>query len=228
MAFDPITLLAARNLKKRMAHMAGRCARRGYATFTIATACYGQFRFPSTPALPGRGPQDSAAAWLAPNWAGYHSVAHRHAASLALRRRLRQPLPLCRNTWWGNRMLWRQRTRVPPHSGRGSWSRPGRVSLTKHWWRTARLSPSSGSPTPQPQKQPQTLEEDRRRLDLVVHGATPHGAHGALCCDALGTRSHAPLPAAMVEHAVCGGPASCAPAAGRLRGLTVPAPADCF
>ena len=109
---------------------------------------------------------------------------------LALRRRLRQPLPLCRNMCgpthgcggavdrYGDHALACPRTGLLARRAKiveHAWVRPAREALgadgqvIPQQWLAHPTAPNVGA-------------ADRRRLDLVVYGATPHG--GALCCDA--------------------------------------------
>ena len=146
-------------------HMAGRCTRGGYATFTIATACFCQ---PCHPA-----PR--------------HSCVPRQGLRPAhgLRpSRLSQEPPFCPQTCsWryvaacanpchfaGTRAALRMgvaeqstdmaitHSRAPAQvcspGGQRSWNMPGCVSRARRWKRMARLSPSSGLHT----LQPRTLE----------------------------------------------------------------------
>ena len=106
----------------QIGHMAGRCTRRGYATFTIATACYCQPLLPGSQALlrSQAGPQ--AGAWLAaiPTQPGTTLFARRHAAGVTS-----PPAPTPATlpehvrpyawVWRSSRPIWRSRTRVPPH-----------------------------------------------------------------------------------------------------------------
>ena len=170
-------------------HVAGKCTRRGYATFTIATACYCQpcRPAPKHPCVPRQGLRPAhgsrpsrlsreppfgmqtcsrhyVAACANPcHFAGTRAARRmgleEHSTDMATTHS-RAPAQVCSPGW--------QR----------SWSNPGCALRTRRWERMARLSPSSGSHT----LQPQTSEQKTVGLDLVVYGATPHG--GALCCDA--------------------------------------------
>ena len=139
-------------------HMAGRCARRGYATFTIATACLWPA---SSQALLRSRAWPQAGAWLAAIPIEPATTLLPTDMQLALRRHLRQPLLLCRSTCGPMRGCGGAIGRYGDHAftcpcmfcspgGRRSWSMPC-VLPAKHWERTARLSPSNGSPTAQPQ-----------------------------------------------------------------------------
>ena len=98
---------------------------------------------------------------------------------LALRRRLRQPLPLCRNT-------------CGPTHGCGGLACPRtgllarRAKIVEHAWvRVAREALGADGQVYLQQwlahtTAPNVGAEDRRRLDLVVYGATPHGCDATL------------------------------------------------
>ena len=128
---------------------------------------------------------------------------------LALRRLLHQPLPLCRNTCGPTHGCGKAVERYGDHAS--ACPRAGllarRTRIVEHAWvSVAREAPQQWLAHT---TAPNVGAEDRRRLDLVVYGATPHG--GALCCDATlvfplmrtGHRSHAPLPS---TEPFCGWP----------------------
>ena len=157
------------------------------------------------------GPQ--AGAWLAAIPTEPATTLPPMAMQIALRRRLRQPLPLHSNTCG------------PPHGCRGAVDRFGDHALAcprtgllarrakiveRAWVQVAREAVGSeGQVVPQQwlanTTAPQVGAQDRRRLDLVVYGALRSG--GAQCCDATlvspFTRSGHPQPcAAAVDGAV--------------------------
>ena len=167
-------------------------------------------QFPGTLAIPGRTAGRSMAR-CDPHRAGHHAPTE--AMQIALRRRLRQPLPLHSNTCG------------PPHGCRGAVDRFGDHALAcprtgllarrakiveRAWVQVAREAVGSeGQVVPQQwlanTTAPQVGAQDRRRLDLVVYGALRSG--GAQCCDATLvsplTRSGHPQPcAAAVDGAV--------------------------
>ena len=138
--------------------------------------------------------------WLEPKWLA--------AMQIALRRRLRQPLPLHGATCGPNPGCGAVVDSLGDHAlacpRTGLLARRAKL-VERAWVRVAReaMGPE-GQVVPQQwlahTTAPGVGAEDRRRLDLVVYGATRHG--GALCCDAtlvsLLTRTGHPQPCAAV------------------------------
>ena len=149
------------------------------------------------------GPQ--AGAWLTAIPSEPACALPPQAMLLALRRRLRLPLPLCASRCgppgcggevdaFGDHALACTRT--------GLIARRAKI-VERAWVRVAREAVGpDGQVVPQQwlahTTAPNVRSDDRRRLDLVVYGATPLG--GALCCDAtlvsLLTRTGLPQPCA--------------------------------
>ena len=182
--------------------MDGRCARREPSTRTSANARFCQTCHP-VPRHSCDPRQDRRQAWLAAIPTEPATTLPPMAMQIALRRRLRQPLPLHSNTCG------------PPHGCRGAVDRFGDHALLlarrakiveRAWVQVAREAVGSeGQVVPQQWLANTTGAQDRRRLDLVVYGALRSG--GAQCCDATLvsplTRSVHPQPcAAAVDGAV--------------------------
>ena len=91
---------------------------------------------------------------------------------LVLRRRLRMPLPLCHG-----RPPRRPRARLPANRPARPTCQGRRASVGPR--RAREAVGAEGQVVPQP---PGVRTEDKRRLDVVIYGATPNGS--ALCCDA--------------------------------------------
>ena len=112
------------------------------------------------------------------------------AMQLALRRRLRLPLPLGPNRCGPSPGCGQQVDEYGDHAlacpRTGLLARRAKI-VERAWVRVAREAVGSdGQVIPQQwlvrTTAPGVPADDRRRLDLVVYGATPRG--GALCCDA--------------------------------------------
>ena len=134
------------------------------------------------------GPQ--AGAWLAAIPTEPATTLPPAAMQIALRRRLRQPLPLHGATCGPNPGCGAVVDSLGDHAlacpRTGLLARRAKL-VERAWVRVAReaMGPE-GQVVPQQwlahTTAPGVGAEDRRRLDLVVYGATRHG--GALCCDA--------------------------------------------
>ena len=155
-------------------HMAGRCTRRGYATFTIATACYCQPCHPAPALAFPAGPQ--AGAWLA-------AIPTEPGTTLLPADMQLLYVAACANPchFAGTRAALRMgvaeqstdmaitHPRAPAQvcspGGQRSWNMPGCVSRARRWERMARLSPSSGLHTLQPRTlELKTVEARPRRV----------------------------------------------------------------
>ena len=105
---------------------------------------------------------------------------------LALRRRLRMPLPICHGRCGPTHGCGAQVDRLGDHALACLLARRAKV-VERAWVRVAREAVGAeGQVVPQQwlvhTTAPGARAEDRRRLDLVIYGATPNGS--ALCCDA--------------------------------------------
>ena len=112
------------------------------------------------------------------------------AMQLALRHRLRMPLPLCHGKCGPAPSCGAQVDRLGDHAlacpRTGLLARRAKV-VERVWARAAREAVGAeGQVVPQQwlvhTTAPGVRTEDRRRLDVVIYGATPNGS--ALCCDA--------------------------------------------
>ena len=170
--------------------MAGSTVRRALATYTSASARLLPDMSPSACALLRSQAGPHAGAWLTAIPADPATTLSPQAMQLALRRRLRLPLPLRLNRCgpspgcgglvdvFGDHALACPRT--------GLLARRAKI-VERAWVRVAREAVGAdGQVVPQQwlcaTTAPGVAPDDRRRLDLVIYGASPMG--GALCCDA--------------------------------------------
>ena len=168
-------------------HMVGRCTHRGSIPNNIAIACS---------CLPCRSvPRRCSAHRLghmrehgSPPYLASRPTMPPQAMQIALRRRL--PLPLSPNHCGPNPGCGGPVDALGDHTlacpRTGLLARRAKV-VERAWVRVARKAVGAeGQVVPQHwltyTTAPGVLASDRRRLDLVVYGATAHG--GALCCDA--------------------------------------------
>ena len=144
------------------------------------------------PELPNRGAclRYVAWSWLAAIPAEPATPLAPQAMQLALRRRLRMPLPICHGRCGPTHGCGAQVDRLGDHAlacpRTGLLARRAKV-VERAWVRVAREAVGAeGQVVPQQwlvhTTAPGVRAEDRRRLDLVIYGATPNGS--ALCCDA--------------------------------------------
>ncbi|CAE7584665.1 unnamed protein product [Symbiodinium natans] len=144
--------------------------------------------------MPGRlvrsqsGPH--AGSWLTAIPAEPATTLAPQAMQLALRRRLRMPLPLCHGRCGPAPGCGAQIDRLGDHAlacpRTGLLARRAKV-VERAWVRVAREAVGAeGQVVPQQwlvhTTAPGVRAEDRRRLDVVIYGAMPNGS--ALCCDA--------------------------------------------
>ena len=131
-----------------------------------------------------------AGSWLAAIPAEPATTLAPQAMQLALRRRLRMPLPICHGRCGPTHGCGAQVDRLGDHAlacpRTGLLARRAQV-VERAWARVAREAVGAeGQVVPQQwlvhTTAPGVRAEDRRRLDLVIYGATPNGS--ALCCDA--------------------------------------------
>ena len=141
---------------------------------------------PSSRALPRSQGGAHACAWLSAVPSEPSLTLAPQAMQLALRRRLRLPLPLSPNRCGPSPGCGQQVDEYGDHAlacpRTGLLARRAKI-VERAWVRVAREAVGSdGQQWLVRTTAPGVPADDRRRLDLVVYGATPRG--GALCCDA--------------------------------------------